>query len=378
MLRAALAVSALLTTASLPAQTRVVLPSLFEDVESSEYTTYPFSLRSDKLEQRTCSYQEIHDLPASTTGKVSALEYRRDVGNPSGPSKAFQVEVEVTLATATVTSSGLGSSFAANLGKDAKVVVKRRKLDWPAQLTSSTGPLPFAFAIPFDSGQTFSLAPGSLCIDIRVFDNDLHVTSGSNQPYFDRAQNDVKGLGVRDGRGCFASGGRQNPAFCFGETQVDPTRSLAGLHVDLAYARSGSVAALYLAASVLPGAGVLLPGDCHWYLDPLTMFHAIPATDPLKDGQYSFPPDVGTQRQFMEFPWDDAFANGVLYAQPVCLDPRANSAGLVTANFVELHMPPYRSTGTGVSSAIAGGSPVHTTATSLFPGRGLVTRFVLQ
>ena len=162
------------------AQTTMVFPPLFKDHAGNTSRSYVF--RPNKTQSyRQARFMEVNDLNLAKAASIKGMAFRWYAGMNYYYHLPFQADLELTLSTAQTTGASVSSTFASNAGKDATVVISRKKINFPPKLTYGSFPNPFMYKLLFDTGKTFTLAAAkSLCWDIKVYDNDLY---SKNNPY---------------------------------------------------------------------------------------------------------------------------------------------------------------------------------------------------
>jgi len=157
------------------AQTTLVFPPLFKNHAGNAYHGYIFNPSGPKAYQQA-RFMEVNDLNFSKTTTIKSMAFRWYAGLNFYYHQSFQADLELTLSTARTTGSTISSTFATNAGKDATVVIARKKVHFPPKLTYGTFPNPFRYKLFFDTGKTFTLpARKSLCWEIKVYANDLYL-----------------------------------------------------------------------------------------------------------------------------------------------------------------------------------------------------------
>jgi len=157
------------------AQTTLVFPPVFKDHAGNAYHSYLFR-SSAVMANRQARFMEVNDLNLSKATPIKSMAFRWYAGLNFYYHQSFQADLELTLSTARTTGATVSSIFAANAGKDATVVIARKKVHFPPKLTYGTFPNPFRYKLFFDAGKTFTLpARKSLCWEIKVYDNDLYL-----------------------------------------------------------------------------------------------------------------------------------------------------------------------------------------------------------
>ncbi len=168
------------------AQTTLVSPPLFKDHAGNTSRSYIFRPSSTQS-NRQARFLEVNDLNLSKAAAIKGMAFRWYAGSNYYYHLPFQAELELSLSTAQTTGATVSSTFASNIGKDATVVIAKKKINFPPKLTYGSFPNPFMYKLTFDTGKVFNLAAGkSLCWDIKVYDNDLYA-KGNPYIYLDSA-----------------------------------------------------------------------------------------------------------------------------------------------------------------------------------------------
>ncbi|MFQ5505132.1 MAG: hypothetical protein ACE5F1_10090 [Planctomycetota bacterium] len=95
--------------------------------------------------------QVLFRVDAAAAGKVTALAFR-PTNKPTGrlTAPAFQVEIEVGMGHSPRTVRQPSWLLSRNHGKDFRIVVDRKTINFAAVPFQSKGPYPFSYRIPFD------------------------------------------------------------------------------------------------------------------------------------------------------------------------------------------------------------------------------------
>lgn len=365
----------------LAAQT-TVNPSEFKNVEGPSGNYYPYFYGSSNAVYRQFHYQEVHDL-GTAKGAIKGLLYRRD-GNIYAGSKspANWVDMELALSKAKTTSQTASTTFASNEGSNRVVVLKRKKVNFPSYPWLPTKPQPFFFSIPFDTNKVLAFTGGSVCVDVKVYDNSVYnaTTRVYNRIYLDAAYNSTSGSYTRRGRACYASD--QNnilPFYGYAYSYLYRSTNQLRIYGYSYYGLKGGTGIMLIAAKALP-TPVPMPGACYLYVDPTSILMMVPGTgigyNNSKTKTYYYPPYQGNTRQYLNVPWSNSLRNVKLEIQMVGFDPKANSLGWTFTNLTTMTLPNYNPKGLTVSRIYKNGSSAFTSSTGyLGKSYGLVTTF---
>ncbi|MEZ5989150.1 MAG: hypothetical protein R3F30_08510 [Planctomycetota bacterium] len=354
---------ALALAGSLAAQTTFVSPERVANIDGYSSSSYPFRLSSTQT-ARYQSYMEIHDLPASAKGKLSGIALRRE-GFYTGssyyddPTPNFTVDMEIRVSTAVNTAANMVSTLASNHGSDKTTVLKRAKVNWkPIPRIPNVPVQPFLFKFPFDSGANLAFAGGkSLAMEFESWDNDLYdsTTSTYKYVYFDRDYNTTSGRQLQTGRGCYGSDTSSIfPYYSYWYAYYYTTTNVLRMYGYGYYGVNGGVSVALLSGGKL-AAGIPLAGACWLYIDPSKIFLTVPGSGLLynntKSTTHYIPPYIANNsaRQYLDLPWNPAWAGAVMQVQTLGIDPTANSMGITMSNLNSVDVPNYSTTGLPVS-----------------------------
>ncbi len=366
----------------LPAQKGFVFPREFAGLEGPYWTYYPFFQANISKAFRTSHEQTVYDL-GKTPGKIYGIAFRRDgiwgrnIGTPS-----CWVEVEIACSTAATTSGTMSRTFASNEGKDRTVVLAKKKIRFNAFPVLPGIPQPFSFVFPFDQNRVFGFGGGSLCVDIKVTDNDLYdeSTKSYKYVYLDLVYNNNIGVHLDGGHGCYGSA---QSIFPFYSHPFSSARfNYLKLRWELAYSASGGNGrpggtALHLMSTALLPRPRELTRACRLYVDPDKVFWVLPgaAYSPTST-LYYFPPWTVSRREVLSVPWEKRLRGLKFYTQSINLDPGANPWNLVTGNYSEVTLPMYSEEKFPLSYVLATGYSFNHRTGYLITGAGLVTKFL--
>ncbi len=120
-------------------------------------------------------YVLVSDLPASMSGTITSLAFRRDGVVAAGDrTQAFQVELRLALSHAKLKSSAMTTRFADAVGNDAIEVLPRKRIIFGTRDFAGTFPESFNFVLPLDKPFVYDANKGSLCYDLQHFTNTLY------------------------------------------------------------------------------------------------------------------------------------------------------------------------------------------------------------
>ncbi len=383
-----LSIAALLA-GGLAAQTRtIVSPPVNKNSEGGSSDYRPFNIATASATFRKYHWQEVHDLGKTTIGKIAGISYRRDgYAYPGTKSPAYYTDAEIAISTAKTTSATMSRTFASNDGTDKVVVMARKKVNFaPFPYVGQTGSVqPFFFSMPFDTAKVLVFKGGSLCVDIKVYDNNLYdaTTRTYKRIYFDRAYNSTGGRSIPSRRACYGSDKNNYlPFYGFAYNYYYKTQNKLRMYAYSYYGLTGGAGFWLITGAALPNS-VPLPGNCYLHVDLSKMILAVPGSGVGYGGRksttYYYPPYSGTTRQYLDLPWQNSFRGAKLASQMFGIDPQANSLGLTSTNLVDLSLPTYDPNGLPLSYTYAYGTFFgRTYGYGPFKSAGLVTQFKLN
>ncbi len=182
-----------------------ISPAGRASIEGDSSSSYPLGRFDARI-------QQLHaDLTPGGSRTLIGHAYRRDAISTRDALTGFTVELEVTASTAPHLPAAAQSSFAANLGRDATLVLPRGPVSFPATGRPGRAPAPsFEYRIPWQT--PFTLAgSATLCLDLTIHGN---TTSAGNDRNFSllldaqdwRSDGATTQPGYRFGTGCAATG----------------------------------------------------------------------------------------------------------------------------------------------------------------------------
>ncbi len=367
-------------SSGLNAQT-TVSPKEFKSIEGASSNYFPYFRASSSQTFRQMHYQEVHDL-GTAKGAIKGLIYRRDsLAFKGGKSPANWTDVEIALSTAKTKAQTISNSFASNEGSNRVVVLKRKKVNFASFPFIPTTPQPFFFSFPFDQNKVLAFTGGSVCVDVKTWDNSVYnaTTRQYSYLYFDAAFNSTGGTYERTGRACYGSD-QNNILPFYGYTYASLLRNTNTLRL-YSYSYNGLLGGtgiMLIAAKKLP-APVKLPGACFLYVDPSSILMMVPGTGlraTTKTTTYYYPPYQGNTRQYLNIPFNNSLRNLKLQTQMVGFDPGANSLGWTFTNLNTVNLPNYNPNGLSVSRVYRNGSTAFSSSTGFVnKSFGLITTF---
>ncbi|HHI78657.1 MAG TPA: hypothetical protein ENK02_01610 [Planctomycetes bacterium] len=367
-------------SSGLSAQT-TVSPKEFKNTEGASSNYFPYFRASTSQTFRQMHYQEVHDL-GTAKGAIKGLLYRRDGRVFAGSkSPASWTDVEIALSTAKTTAQTISKTFASNEGSNRVVVLKRKKVNFPSFPFLPAKPQPFFFSFPFDTNKVLAFTGGSVCLDVKTYDNSVYDAQKRtfNYIYFDAAFNSTGGTYERTGRACYGSD--QNnilPFYGFTYTSLITSTNTLRLYSFSYNGLSGGTGIMLVAAKKL-ASPVKLPGSCFLYVDPSSILMMVPGTGVIgsrKTTTYYYPPYQGNTRQYINIPFSNSLRNVQIQSQMVGFDPGANSLGWTFTNLNTVNLPNYNPKGLSVSRVYRNGSSAFTSTTGFVnKSFGLITTF---
>ncbi len=382
-MRAPLALSTLLaatvTAVSLQAQ---ISPAPQAKVEGNNAAYFPLGYRTTNNAARQVHYQQVHDDVTRT--KISGMAFRRD-------SKAayfydiptFFVDMEIALSTARTTARTISNNFANNEGSDRKVVLKRKRINFPKAAKFHTlAPQPlFAYSIKFDSQFAWT-TPKSLCWDLKMYNNNVHGVLGDHV-YLDAVNTtatNIPGFNAGYGRGCFSSNpGILNAAKTESNFAINPrtnqlTLTISGCHFtpnSQGFAMVGLSRTSFRGSASLPiGLGPMGAPGCSllqsWDVGiPVKLNFKGELGGCATGGRIIISPIGGgtaTKGLKINTTHNKTFEGLSLYSQIFCVDPKANSLQVVVGHASHAIVPLRYQTGLPANRVARLGTTAFTSA----------------
>ncbi len=183
---------------------QAVSPTDRAQLEGSSFTQFPLGRANARM-------QTLHaDVPAGTL--ITGHAYRRDAAGVRGQVDGFQSDLEVSLSISPRLPTQASTTFAANAGTNAVVVLPRTVLSFPPTQRPALDPAPsFELLVPYQFPFLMPPNGGTLCVDITIHGNQS--TNGTNTNfscYLDAHENYSDGraeqIGFRTQQGCPAPG----------------------------------------------------------------------------------------------------------------------------------------------------------------------------
>ncbi len=358
--------AALLPAASLSAQTYLVHPSPYARVEGETSQEWPFgSGRSWPTGVIGVRYQQAHDAISPRTVAIKGMDFRRD-GKDALPRPGWTLDMELTLSTSPRPAYQILPEFASNMGKDASIVVSRKKIHFPAFPAGWGFPHPFLAQIPFDKGKTFLLGGGKpLCWEVKVWWSDLWKRPGGYLR-FDATGRMEKLMSINYGHGCYSPGAYEPASM---EFYVDPKRPW-DLQPGISGGPPGGLA--FLLGSLGQSRPPLRVGGllCRFYLDPASLFSLSPLLHLDMLGM------LPTKFFYIPIPKDPVLRGSAFHAQFVLAGSNPWKIYLTNAAYVFIPYiwpdAPWRKIGTCLATGARPGLLKKGTPVSY---KGLVVRF---
>ena len=336
------------------AQSTLVFPRIFKDHAGNTSRTYIFRASSTTT-YRQSRYLQVDELNLPQAAVVKGMAFRWYAGYNYYYHLPFQADLELTLSTAQTTGATISATFASNIGKDATVVIAKKKINFPPKLTYGSFPNPFMYVLPFDPGKAFSLAAGkSLCWDIKVHDNDLYA-KGNPYIYLDSAYLSSYSTAYMDfGKGSDAGNPRYR-YYCYFYDSVSTTaghRIYGSCYYGPAFGKTFAL----IGYGRFPGNGLPLGPDARLYIHP-NMILKVAGPYDLNYYGYKY---VGSNTPFLTIPNNPQYLGLKLYGQFFAFDKTYQH--LYSTNGRVFQLPLWSST----SGKSLGSGYVYKTGTSAF------------
>ncbi|MCB9888872.1 MAG: hypothetical protein H6836_04795 [Planctomycetes bacterium] len=148
-------------SASLAAQTTVVVPAANATVEGTSRISFPWGQgATDMRYQQTCVL--------GSSGLLKQIAHRRDNDTVVASSNytAWSPALTLSVSTSPLAAAHMSPVFANNVGADVKQVFSGT-LNWPAENKNSPGPTAFVYTIPFQSTFLYVSANGDINFDVQ-------------------------------------------------------------------------------------------------------------------------------------------------------------------------------------------------------------------
>ncbi len=366
-------------------QSYLVHPPIYKTLEGESSMSYPFSYHATNPVYRQMIFQQVHDNLSKTPLPLKGIAFRRDANQPYfWPAWSAVVELTVSHSPQGITSQTLSRTFASNLGKDATVVIAKKKVRFPPTVGSGSFPKPFAFNLAFDQGKVF-LYKGSgrsLTWQLKVFDNDLHSTVGSyiylDRAYYYPTSSSISGAYVPIGHGGFAPRQYRSMYSSF-YSRLDKRSSPRLIKIDpyiMAGPRGGKAVALLSRLKFRQGLPIGAGGGKLW-LNPGTIFFVSKLVDLDywgNSGKGLIGPG-GKVVSLINLPDDPNIYGLHFYGQMAAIDIATLSLYFPNAAEIQLPYDPARTGGVPVGSTYYRGSLTRPTGYGPYKSQGLVVRF---
>ncbi len=296
------------------AQTTMVFPPIFKDHAGNSSSSYLFRPSRTK-NYRQVRFIEVNDLNLSKAATIKGMAFRWYSGLNYYYHLPFQVDLELTLSTAQTTGASVSSTFANNIGKDATVVISRKKVNFPPKLTYGTFPNPFIYNLFFDTGKTFTLAAGkSLCWEVKVHDNDLYA-KGNPYMYLDGAYFSTYSTAYMDyGQGSSAGNPRYK-FYCYIYDRLIPSTGHS-VYGSCYYGPAFGKAFAVIGLDKTPGGGLPIGPLAKLYVHPGKI---ISVSGPYNLNYYGYT-YVSSSNPFFRIPNQPAYLGTKLYGQFFAFD----------------------------------------------------------
>ncbi len=348
---AATAATLLAGTAS--SQSKYMSPSMFaKKAGNYQWHSFPFTVSSASA-SRVTRYQEIHNLPATAKGKLSAIAMRTSSYHTNfGAPPKFWTVIELKISTANNQADKMSSTFASNIGKDVTTVIAKKKISFGSFPILPKDPQPLFYKLPFDKNKVLAFAGNkSLLLDFVQSDNDLYdsVKRVWRRFYPDAAAYQLTSSTItHEGRACYPSKSRAFlPFYQSNSAWLNRITNKIRFNGNVFNGNPGSIA-LQITTSGALSAPIPLGGGCSLYIDPSKVLWAFPTV--LDTRGFGFFPNVGGKRVNFEIPWQTSFNGTNLIIQSFNVDAGVNKPGFATSQKTTLTMPFFMSTGYPVSS----------------------------
>ncbi len=336
------------------AQTTLVSPPLFKDHAGTTNRSYIFRSSSSQT-YRQSRFMQVHDLNLSQAASIKGMAFRWYAGLNYYYHLPFTADLELTLSTAQTTSSTISSTFASNVGKDATVVISKKKINFPPKFTYGTFPNPFLYKLVFDSGKAFNLAAGkSVCWDLKVYDNDLYAKHNPSI-FLDATYLSTYSTAYMEyGKGSDTG----HPRYRFYAYIYDSFSSTLGhrIYGSCYYGPAFGKAFAVVGTAPAPGGGLPVGPEAKLYIHPGQI---VSVTGPYAMNYYGNA-YVSSSTPFLTIPNSPQFLGAKVYAQFFALD--SSLAHVYSTNARVLQLPLWSS----ISGKTLGAGYVYKTGSAAF------------
>jgi len=308
--------AALASAAFLPAQSKIVSPALWADVDSTSANAFPFGSKSTPFR-----YLNVHDDMSGTARTILAIGLRRSGTTSTTLIPAHSITIDGFMSTAATTSASMSSTFDLNHGTDRTQVWTNRTINFPE---AGTGPLPYPFLyqLPLDAPFNFA-GGGPLCWEVQIT-----ARSGTPSALFHDSvigsSSDPNMVVSRFGPGCTATG-RSATFALTGASNNDWPAGVGSINATCSEGPAGAAAAFLFGGALLP-TPVVLPGTANGASGPCSvlanLLYSVPGTLPASGGM-TFRVPVPLR------PW---YHGAKVYGQVAAIDLSANALGVVITN----------------------------------------------
>ena len=375
----------LVLAAGAAGQSYLVHPGQYKTLEGESSYSYPFYYSPANAAYRQMVFQQVHDNLSKTPLPLKGIAFRRDAAQLYFWA-AWSADVELIVAHAPqgVTSQTMTKTFASNLGKDATVVIAKKKVRFPPTVGNGSFPRPFTFNLVFDQGKAFLYKGGgrSLTWQLKVYDNDLHSSTGT-YVYLDRAyyyptSSSISGAYVPIGQGGFAP--RQyRSLFSSFYSRLDKRSSPRLIKIDPNLSsgpRGGKAVALLSRLKFRQGLPIGAGGGKLW-INPGTIFFVskLVNLDYWGNSGKELVGPGGKVVSLINLPDDPNIYGLHFFGQMVAIDTATLSLYLPNACEIQLPYDPARTGGVPVGVTYYRGSVTNPTGYGPYKYQGLVVRF---
>lgn len=323
--------------------------------------------------------QLVQDLPATLSGNIAAIAYRRDGAFLAGrATEQFFLEIEMSMSTSPSTASTLSSNFASNIGADAVRVIDRKTLAIGGKQFGGGFPETFDFSFALDRVFPYAPTQGSLCIDVKHYSNDM---AHPLRPYplyleadaFTASKDSAK---LRSGGRCANPNEYEPPIEFNAELFVDDSTGSPRLRYyghrqyGQHHSRGFFMASLARISPGFPTPG----GGCGTFeMNPTTIFlWSIEHSDQIY-GRVRWPQanPMGPDPYLFDLPYDVTWAGAQWYAQELNYD--VHTQEYRSANWVLTQVPYYLGSGVEIPQRVvwAEGPSSHAASSGTLGAMGL-------
>jgi hypothetical protein len=301
--------------AGLAAQSTVVSPAAWANVDSPGANAFPFGSVSSQFR-----YLNVHDDLAGTARTILSLAVRRSGTTSTSTHPPTSAVLDAWMSTAVTTGATVSAMFDSNHGPDRAQVLTARTISFPAAPTGLL-PYPFSYVVPLDVPFSFGGA-GPLAWEVQITSRPIGWSSVQDAVM--GSSTDPEKVVSRYGAGCIATG-RTLPFSLTGASNNNWPMGSGSVNATADEGPAGAVSAFlfgflpFPTSLPIPGTTGFPSGTCFLHSDtPLSLGGTLDS-----GGGLTFRVPVPLRPEW----------NGLhVYGQVVALDAGANALGVVLTN----------------------------------------------